>query len=416
MELNVDDFPPVGDKSWRLPKNNSSQVWQYFRLHSTKDNEVFCMECLRDKKVVRITRKDKSTSALLHHLKLYHKTIVLRQTLRGQFENKDPAQPDIFTAMNLGGSFQENADQLVCQWIEQGDQAFAVVERDSLKKLVYYLNPKYKLHSRMYYTRRFEDRYEIRRTVWIQLVKELATSGRAFSLTLDHGKTVARQSYLDITLHWIDDKFTKVTIIAELEIAPSHTGKSIRSSVIKMLAAWGITDALQYITVDGAAKKAIESTIGDDDEDQEAFNDYFINWCLDHQLNWIVKHSLEKSPLNPLMTKSKDLVGVVNRSSTLLNDLEQTANKHNLPLKTLIQDGETRWSSSWFMTESLLYSKEAVKMTLKNNIKFKAHLLSSRQWNTLEDVQNILGDFAIVIKFNGIVSCCYSFSPCSQRL
>ena len=44
MELNFDDFPPVGDKSWRLPKNNSSQVWQYFRLHLTKDNEVFCME------------------------------------------------------------------------------------------------------------------------------------------------------------------------------------------------------------------------------------------------------------------------------------------------------------------------------------------------------------------------------------
>ena len=78
------------------------------------------------------------------------------------------------------------------------------------------------------------DGYKVKK---VQIIEELAAVNSRFSLTTDMWKASARkQSYLVITLHWIDNQWKLRNVILDFRYIPrKHSGENMKDTVMETL-------------------------------------------------------------------------------------------------------------------------------------------------------------------------------------
>ena len=96
------------------------------------------------------------------------------------------------------------------------------------------------------------DDYSTRRQ---KLNKELETVDSRFSITADMWKASSRkQSYLVITLHWIDLEWKLCNVILDFRYIPKkHSGEHIKDAVMDTLKDYRIAHRILGVTTDGAS-------------------------------------------------------------------------------------------------------------------------------------------------------------------
>ena len=233
-------------------------------------------------------------------------------------------------------------------------QPLSVVEDSGFIDLMEYVEPKLKLPSRSTLTHSWlPDIYETEKSK----LKSLLASVEFVSLTCDLWSSIAHESKLTVTCHFIDSNFHLHSKVLETISMPErHTSLNLATRLTEISNNWGIKTKIVCVVTDNAAN--IVNAINECD------------WrhipCYAHTLNLAVKDALQDADnVRALFLKCRELVGFFHRSSRAASVLKQQCEvDRRITRRTLIQDVETRWNSSVYMLSSILTLKMPVMAAL----------------------------------------------------
>ena len=340
-----------------------SAVWEYFILHVTDESKASCSLCSavisRGGKEV----KNFNTSNMRYHLETKHPNEYKR------LEAKEKELSQAKERNSLGGSNQPTLLELfvrsqplafdhprakeitkrIGEMIALDNEPFTIVDHIGFVRLMNLLEPRYQLPSDKYFSETLIP--EMYRKVSLK-VKEGVSSTFYVSLTTDVWSSVAQDSYISLTCHYITEDFTQQQVC--LHAAPfndHHTGEHIGAMINKCLQCWSLADKIHVIVRDNGSNFVA------------GLRDAGIPNipCLAHTLQLVVKDGCLAQPaVVDLTAKARKLVGHYKHSNVALQSLLKIQEQLGLSPKRLIQDEPTRWNTTFYMLQRLLDLKVAV--------------------------------------------------------
>ena len=170
-------------------------------------------------------------------------------------------------------------------------------------------------------------------------VKEGVSSAYHISITTDVWSSVAQDSYLSLTCHYITADFSRQQVC--LHAAPfndHHTGEHIAAMINKCFHSWSVTSKVHVVVRDNGSNFVA------------GLRDAGIPNipCLAHTL--VVKNGCLAQPaVVDLTAKACKLVGHYKDSNIALQSLLQIQEQLGLSPKRLIPDEPTRWNTTFYM-------------------------------------------------------------------
>lgn len=322
----------------------SSGVWKHFI--EINDVKAKCKIC--DK---TYSKKGRTTSALLLHLRAVHKEEFLKLqseksrplknktisnksheasqlTLQKTVEKKTPWPSTHHKAIEI--------DKLIAEMIALHDLPFLFVEALGFKKLIAKAWPSYHLRGRDYFTKFLCDELYGRMAA---KMKKILEDFEYVSFTTDIWSDPSSSvSLLSLTAHSLTRDMEYKTIILKCEtITGSHTGNLILEKINLILDEWNLQDKVHCFVHDRGSNIvcAMNSTKFD-----------HVN-CAVHQLQLCIKSVvLSNEKISTTIDKAKKTVGHFNHSVLAQDKLkkiqEETLGK---PYLHVIQDCPTRYCS-----------------------------------------------------------------------
>ena len=254
------------------------------------------------------------------------------------------------------------------------NEPFTMVNHIGFVRLLNLLEPRYQLPSDKYFSETLiPGMYQ---KVALK-VKNDVSSTSYVSLTTDVWSSVAQDSYISLTCHYIARDFTQQQIC--LHAAPfndRHTGEHIGAMINKCLQSWDLTDKIHVVVRDNGSNFVA------------GLRDAGIPNipCLAHTLQPVVKDGCLAQPaIVDLTSKARKLVGHYKHSNVALQSLLKIQEQLGLSPKRLIQDEPTRWNTTFYMLQRLLDLKVAVTAAGAELIE-----LSNSNWMLAEKAVKIL--------------------------
>ena len=387
-----------------LQEKKTTNLKQHFRAaHPHVMDNILQKE--EDIKKVKAERdKKKSEESLKHYQQSTLKESFTRQTVY----SKDSKRYKLITrklAIFVGSSTVANR----------------LVENLEFKDLVRALDPRYPVPGRGSINRELDQ-------VLIELKAKISVhlqSANFVSICCDilWSKKGLTSSYLGITAHFFSrsDHCRHIVTLAVRRLVTSHTARTIRQSVVEILAEWDIdpTKILAILTDNGsnmiAAFKAkleeeeedtedveevAEPSVDKDEQDfhecevehDEEFSSLNRIGCFAHNLQLIVNKFDDVRLFKELMKRAHSVVRKVNASTKATERLVALCGKK------LLKDCPTRWSSTFLTVKRLLDVKDKLKIVLD---KQGWDDLVASEWRTLTHITNLLQPFA---KFTNLLS------------
>lgn len=118
-------------------------------------------------------------------------------------------------------------------------QPFSLVEDAGFKRLMRVVEPRYQLPSRKYFSttvlpKLYQDTID-------QIQFKIKTQGSYFSCTTDLWESLADESYISLTLHYINDHYKRISIVlGAFEFPLEHTAKNISEIINGSLNKWNL--------------------------------------------------------------------------------------------------------------------------------------------------------------------------------
>ncbi|KAH8317390.1 hypothetical protein KR067_001631, partial [Drosophila pandora] len=354
-----------------------SDIWNHFDdLGNQQAKCKFCKSIL----------SSKSQSNLSRHLKSKHPAAlepVTRQIDDDSVVAVQNAQPKISTFVHrpVSENKLQCLDKQMVRTIAKGQHALRLVDEPEFKKLISDVSncPGYKLPTRKTLTNALIPKLRDELT---GTITEKLREAQAVCLTTDGWTSLTNESYMAVTVHFIDKESTSPNsyMLACRSFPIRHTSENLCQFLQTIISEWNIKNKVAAIASDNAANivKAIQlgkrRHIG----------------CFAHILNLIVQKALDG--IGNVRAKAKSIAQYFNSSSTGLKKLEDMQILLKLPQLKIKQDVPTRWNSTLKMFERLLLLKEAVMATL-SNLRIDL-MLSAEDWEVIEGVIPVLQPFS----------------------
>lgn len=271
-------------------------------------------------------------------------------------------------------------NSLILNLIIKDLQPFSIVEDEGFKELIAGFDSSYKLPSRTTLSRTLlPEKYNLV-SEKIKLILQDATD---ITLTTDTWTSMATESYMSITAHFIDENWEMHSILVDcFKFGERHTSENLKMEIIRVLTEWEILDKVQTIVTDNAYNitNAIKLT----------------EWnhlpCLAHTINLIVQSALKK--IENLQTKVKKTVEYFHRSTMAaekLRSFQAQMNESSNTLK-LINDVQTRWNSTYDMFQRISTLQEPVEAAL-GVLHNPIEPISVEEWGILREICTVLKPF-----------------------
>jgi len=214
---------------------------------------------------------------------------------------------------------------------------FSLVDSAAFRQFVHELDPRYQIPERHALSARLvPQRYEAVKSE----IQASLTQATTHAITTDMWTASNNISYMGVTAHWMDDKFTVHNKCLTVRPAPgSHTADFISTELDAVLTEWSVEkSSLNVVTDSGANVKKAIAQMGVE------------RWrpCFAHTLQLCVNGSLahkDVSELPKIMAKARSIVGHFRRSPLATTQLERAQQQLDLPRHKLLQDCPTRWNS-----------------------------------------------------------------------
>lgn len=267
-------------------------------------------------------------------------------------------------------------------------QPFRIVEEKAFRSFVAALNPSYELPTR----------HTISRTLipamYEQCIHEthnVLKNVRKVCVTTDCWTSINNESYMGVTVHFLDETFNPVSLLLECSTLPvAHTSINLAKELKRILTEWNLEKKHLMIVSDNAAN--IRAAIQNE-----------LQWkhfgCFAHTINLVVHDGLKEEEISRIIIKVKNIVSHFKRSPLSTEKLlAYQRNQGNGNQLKLLQDVATRWNSVFYMLERFLTLEEAVKATMALiNIDISNNLTVD-EWNVIRELCQVLKSFESVTK------------------
>ena len=333
--------------------STKSDVWNYMYFTKKSDgsiekNGVTCVIC-----GARLKFRGNSTGGLLAHLATHpsEKEAHDRQEMKSE---RSTLERWVASQRPLSKGRKEEIDSAILRFIVLGMQPFSVVSNDAFKALLTLLEPRYEIPSRTTMSQvRLHDLFmQTVEKTWAEKKDTIV----GCSLTLDGWSSRSDVHYLGITAHYIDENWNFMSLPLDLVPLSHSTGVNIEKT---------ISDVLEIRNLDANRIVAVTSDAGADvRKGCKLFgNPHYL--CILHGLHNAMHAALEKSGMNEVMKRLKDIVSTFNCSTKLWACLEKAERAGGIDRpKKLKQSIETRWGSHYDMVERFLQIQKYVNIAL----------------------------------------------------
>lgn len=259
-----------------------------------------------------------------------------------------------------------------------------------------YLEPGYNCPGRTFFTGEIEKKHK-EATVKLSSIFSAASF---LCLTTDTWTSVATESYLTITVHYVShDWLLKSRVLGTLFLDERHTGKHISEWILQMLSKFGIDPSnVTAVVHDNASNMVSAMQILKESHGWESIR------CSAHTLQLAVNSALADTHINTVLGRARKLVEYFRRSTVPKSALEKQQEQMLIakPLD-LVQDIATRWSSTYSMCQRLKELRLPLSMVMANRQIFDSEKrqqleLTTEEWNVLEILCDLLKPFAVLTK------------------
>jgi len=211
-------------------------------------------------------------------------------------------------------------------------------------------------------------------------LKKILKNVKFFCSTTDLWSNINNQHFFTMTIHYIDEYWTRCTKTLETEkLSCEHaTGEEILKALMNVLQDYALKDRKRVWVTDCGSN--IISALENEQR----------NACVCHVLNNILQKSL--SNIDSLLKKCRKIVKYFKKSTVGTTKLETLQRLGDKEVKKLIQYVKTRWNSNISMLQRLLEINEEVNAVLTAE-KNSELALSQTEITTIENVVALLQPF-----------------------
>lgn len=346
---------------------------------ASKKMKIKCKKCSQE-----VTVQASNFQNFVNHAKKVHKGLWkeladgnelpnLQDTTENQLSIKEGFQKQQHT--NLEEKDTDIIQKLV-QWIVLDDQPFRVVSVESFRRFcacMYTRSTKIIPKSPHTIRKRVIDLYQENRVRYIMYISNickfnvdriqnvLGSINHKLSATTDIWTAPNQDSFMAITVHWIDDSWKLHNILLDFVSVPGiHTGERLAQEFTEVLELWNLRYKILGITLDSASNNAKMTDYLEESGILDIGNHHK---CFAHALNLACKEAIKcfDDKIRPL----RNIVKKIRYSSKRISQLkafyhENIQKKDNrdeecdemvdIFLKPTL-DVETRWNSTYDMIE-----------------------------------------------------------------
>ncbi|XP_065054160.1 E3 SUMO-protein ligase ZBED1-like [Rhopilema esculentum] len=361
----------------------SSLVWEYFAKIDEK--QVKCKLC-EDRLSYR-----GGTSSMLSHVRSKHPTVCQPQQQNVQIptSNQPPSRDSasasaVQSSQHVPKNQQTMTNYMIGQRKCNSDMMPTyMVEGKGFRQFMGFIEPDYKVPSHQTIMRRINKIYnEVRRNIEKSL--ENITD---VSITTDAWTSLATESYITVTAHFIDTNWEMQTFVvdtSEMDERHSAENLAIRLEMVKM--EWSLEGKIRVCVRDNAANQVAAGRLCEDWEDFP---------CFAHTLQLAVKEGFAIEEVNLLIKAASKIVKYFKKSASATTALDAAQIKLKVEQHRLIQSCKTRWNSVYEMFQRLESQKQCVQVVLSDHnivkpTKEEKLPLSVVQWNKITSLLPVL--------------------------
>lgn len=184
-------------------------------------------------------------------------------------------------------------------------------------------------------------------------------TAKTISLTTDTWTSVVCDSYMTVTVHFLEDWKFKSYVLSTTCTNERHTADNLKAQLDSVISQWnlGKNQAQLVVTTDNAAniKKAVNNS---------THNLRHIG-CFAHTLNLVAQQCLKVEAVSAIVNNVKRIVGYFHRSTTAKGVLSQKQDQLSLNNHRLVNDVPTRWNSTYMMLERFAEQRPAIFAALE---------------------------------------------------
>ena len=339
----------------------TSDVWDFVNRKTRK-----CPSC------GKIFEKKTGTSSIRAHLQSHGMLLTKeKQTTLDNFVKKKATKSE--------------KKQAVIDWIILDMQPFKVVEGKAFQNMISSFDPNFQLPTRNSIKKFIVKSFEKRKKLIIEYIKKI--SGKV-SLTTDLWSSLNNESFLGITIHFIDESWVLRHFTLDiLQFKGAHTGQSIADKIYEVLVEFGLENKTVSMTTDNASNVILSARILATKFDHE-FTHYR---CVAHILNIIVTAGLNaiKVPIKKL----RKLIKMIRKSTKMLEELENLAKIDHQNFLRPVLDCKTRWNSTYNMLNRACILKEKIQMLAVKYNTLNSFLPTLTEWELFNDLDQFLEPF-----------------------
>lgn len=343
----------------RKTHSGKSDVWKTFKLIVENDTEtcVGFAEC-QCGYLLAYDSKKTGTSTLIRHLKSCPGKSDERQSSILSFVPKT-------VPLRAKQAITDKCVDFCCQDL----RPFSVVGGEGFKCLAQELITVGSTFGRVpvdsvlpHYTtvsKACTEKAEVKRSVLIERVKKALASGCDVAMSTDMWTDDFRKmSYLAITCHFAETDFNLVGKTLTTALFPAEdakTGKNIRRELVRLL-----------VTKFGLEPSYLSRIVWVTDQGSnivKALEPYKRLACLDHVLNTVLRHGLDKDALSE---NAPDIGETISAAKSVVRFTKQSGLAAQLS-KTVLQMGDTRFSTVYLTLKSVqeIYTELCEKLQLR---------------------------------------------------
>jgi len=320
-------------------KKARSGVWNHFTQTAAGPICDYCSP----KKVFALKT---ATSSLWEHLRKRHPAYVPELTQLSVTES---------LLAPLRSAQREDIDDALLGWIVEDFQAFNVVSSEAFKEFVAKLNPRYSVPCRQTMSKRVDS--DLAR-VKEEIVRALDSAPSRVACTTDGWTSIAKDSYVVITVHYIDKSWTMQGLTVSFQqMDESHTGDNLCKHFLTVVRKLKIEDRISCIVSDNAPSAMLGITLAAKALSNSRCRVLPLR-CLPHILHLVVSEGFKKlaGPMEILKAMVSKLRSSTQALSTLQGFCAPNLEKFRLPQT----DTPTRWNSTLAMIESMVGMKRSL--------------------------------------------------------
>lgn len=363
--------------------NLRSNIYNHFNILPDKRKQCKYCQNLNKEQIYSSTSP---TTPLWAHLKKHHSE---------QLNDKLPG-------VTLTVIQKKAITNAYIRWIIYSCQPFTTSDDPEFREFVQLLNEGYTVPCRQTTQKLVMEKFSQFKTIIQDILQK--TPGD-ISLTCDIWTSTAMDSYLGITVHFIDNKWRLQNFTLDIQLLPHpHTGAAIKDALLMVINEFGIQHKiLALVTDNGSNMIRGFNLLAAEILDKSNHRIHHIR-CGAHTLNLVAQEGFksmftmeqnpqEDNPTSPL-SKLRLCVNAIRRSPKAIDNLKKYCQAGDIKYHSLSADCPTRWSSTYTMIKSSLEQKQALQALFSSSdVKNIKNALDHKEWDVLKSRMNYLEIF-----------------------